>query len=148
MKSSQMTPSFLEVEYLKPASLLLESGHTGAALLLLTQSVEVMGALLDNKPLKARGQSKKRFSIAFKKLFPALYSARNTDDWLYENLRNHLVHTFTSGGKIRIISNSEDDGFHLKKEDQAIHFSAFRFLSDCQMAISKLEGLLLSKEKK
>ena len=49
------------------------------------QAIEVLGSFLDNKPMKAKGQSAKRFSLGVKKLFGGRYRLLNDNGFLYDN---------------------------------------------------------------
>ena len=62
------------------------------------QAIEVLGSFLDNKPMKAKGQSAKRFSLGVKKLFGGRYRLLNDNGFLYDKLRNQMTHTNNKNG--------------------------------------------------
>ena len=72
------------------------------------QAIEVLGSFLDNKPMKAKGQSAKRFSLGVKKLFGGRYRLLNDNGFLYDKLRNQMTHTFIPGSDL-ILLNQEDN---------------------------------------
>ena len=73
------------------------------------QAIEVLGSFLDNKPMKAKGQSAKRFSLGVKKLFGGRYRLLNDNGFLYDKLRNQMTHTFIPGNDL-ILLNQIIDG--------------------------------------
>ena len=69
------------------------------------QAIEVLGSFLDNKPMKAKGQSAKRFSLGVKKLFGGRYRLLNDNGFLYDKLRNQMTHTFIPGNDLNQANN-------------------------------------------
>jgi len=89
-----------------------------ASVMVLTIGLEIMGGFFDKKPLKSPKQSKIRFKIAVEKLLGGKYAELNKDDYLYEILRNQLVHSIMSGKSLQWnISESES---HLLESDNII----------------------------
>ena len=68
------------------------------------QAIEVLGSFLDNKPMKAKGQSAKRFSLGVKKLFGGRYRLLNDNGFLYDKLRNQMTHTFIPGNDLILLN--------------------------------------------
>ena len=64
------------------------------------QAIEVLGGFLDNKPMKAKGQSSRRFSNSVNRLFGGRYRLLNDKLYLYDKLRNQMTHTFIPGGDL------------------------------------------------
>lgn len=111
-----------------------------ASLTTLTVGLEVMGGFFDKKPLKSPKQSKYRFRMATDKLLGGRYSIINKDDYLYEVLRNQLLHSLLPGRAL-IFDNIEKEK-HLFQEGKAILFSPEVFLADIEKASIKLEMLI------
>lgn len=72
------------------------------------QAIEVLGSFLDNKPMKAKGQSAKRFSLGVKKLFGGRYRLLNDNSFLYDKLRNQMTHTFIPGNDLILLNQAEN----------------------------------------
>ena len=108
--------------------------------IMMMQCVEFLGAIIDKKPLKAREQSKKRFSLALKKLFDSPYHYYNRNNEIYDKLRNHLLHTFSIGNYFEIMPASEaGDNKHLtKSNDGRIILIAEEMLRDIEKAASRV----------
>ena len=70
------------------------------------QAIEVLGSFLDNKPMKAKGQSAKRFSLGVKKLFGGRYRLLNDNGFLYDKLRNQMTHTFIPGNDLILLNQN------------------------------------------
>lgn len=106
---------------------------------LMSQSIELLGSFLDNKPFRARQQSHKRFAAAIQELFPAKYQRLNQNDWLYHKLRNHLAHSFLPSSWIRFTSHTKDpNAKHLSRIDKKTIFVAEEFLKDFETACLSL----------
>ena len=71
---------------------LAECGLTDITFMVIGQGIETMGAFLDKKPFRAKGQAASRFSVALDELFPPRYSALNGRGFLFANLRSSLTH--------------------------------------------------------
>lgn len=117
---------------------LREVAKVNAPTLLLTgimQGIESLGALLDDKPLKARDQSKRRFRSALRRLFGARY--REVDDRidLYERLRNHLAHVRSISASIAV---TEQADLHLTSVSDVVNIHPATFLSDFEDACNRI----------
>lgn len=99
--------NFLENNLVKQISDLHQQGFTIPAFMMLAQSIELLGALLDDKPLRAKEQSKKRFGLALKALFPSIYVKANDKDWLYVKYRCHMVHSLLPSSHLRLLAHTE-----------------------------------------
>lgn len=124
---------FPEIKRLQSSGFYLPSN------IMMMQAIEYLGSVIDKKPLKAREQSKKRFSIAIKKLFDTKYQYFNKNNELYDHLRNHLLHTFTSGSVFEIIPAAKSKGINhfSKTESGKIVIIAEVLLSDIEKAAEK-----------
>lgn len=135
--------------YLLNEILLIEAANVRLQLLsAMAHGIETAGALLDGLPYKAKGQGKKRFDLALKKLFPASYSAANQQINLYSQLRSHLAHGMIPSNLISIEVGTEK---HLQMEENMLHISLKMLFDDYCCAIEKLiqkidSGQLKSKK--
>lgn len=137
MTSSEYIDKFI----LSQAKKLQEQKSYLASVMILTIGLEVMGGLFDKKPLKSPMQSKLRFKIAIDKLMGGKYSVLNHDDYLYETLRNQLVHSLMSGKCLNwTISEKE---IHLSESNRIIVFNPKVFLTDVEKAATRLKQLLV-----
>ena len=108
------------------------------------QAIEVLGSFLDNKPMKAKGQSAKRFSLGVKKLFGGRYRLLNDNGFLYDKLRNQMTHTFIPGGDLILLNQSENiNGYkHLQMTNGKLVLVAEIFYEDiCKACERLLEAL-------
>ena len=111
---------------------------------LMGQAVEVLGSLLDNKPMKAKGQSAKRFAQSVNRLFGGRYRVLNDNNMLYDKLRNQMTHTFIPGGDLWL-QNREDPSSgrrHLEYCEGKLVLIAEVFYKDICAACRRLFQLL------
>ena len=101
---------FLREVVEKEIAKLQGAGLSYMQFVIMGQAIEVLGSFLDNKPMKAKGQSAKRFSLAVKKLFGGRYRLLNDNCFLYDKLRNQMTHTFIPGGDLILLNQSENTG--------------------------------------
>lgn len=111
-------------------------------LLAMVHGIETAGALLDPLPFKAKGQGKKRFDLAIRKLFPAEYMQANQHVNLYSQLRSHMAHCMLPAKTIEI--HIEQEAQHLRFADNVLQISLNSFFDDYMRAIKKLIGMLES----
>ena len=97
---------FLREVVEKEIAKLQNAGLSYMQFVIMGQAVEVLGSFLDNKPMKAKGQSAKRFSLAVKKLFGGRYRMLNDNCFLYDKLRNQMTHTFIPGSDLILLNQS------------------------------------------
>lgn len=131
--------SFLTESIIPEIKRLQEERFLIPSFVMMMQAIEYLGAILDDKPLKAREQSKKRFSQAIKKLFDPRYQYYNRNNELYDHLRNHLMHAFSSGSYFHICQAGDTDGQkHLQKNDEGrVVLVAEELLKDIEKAAAK-----------
>ena len=91
---------------------LAECGLTDITFLDIGQGIETMGAFLDKKPFRAKGQAASRFSVALDELFPPRYSALNGRGFLFANLRSSLTH-LSVGSPHLVLAHTCDNALHL-----------------------------------
>lgn len=104
------------------------------------QAIEALGCFLDNKPMKARAQSSKRFSKSLNILMGNQYRAVNKDHWLYDRLRNQLTHSFVPSKALLLCNrNNQPQGTeHLQWVDDRLLLVAEDFYDDLVKACEKL----------
>ena len=141
MNSKEFTEKYLlkEVQLIEAANVRLH------LLLALVHGVETAGALLDEKPFKAKGQGKKRFALALRKLFPTSYSDANSSSDLYNILRSHMAHCMLPAKQILLTQKSVE---HLVKTDNGIQIHLNTFYQDYLEAMKKLVLLIESNHVK
>ena len=121
------------------------SGAVNMQFILMGQAIEVLGALLDNKPMKARGQSANRFDLSVRVLFGGGYRVMNTGFYLYDKLRNQMVHAFIPGGDILLFDKEADaPARHLEKYEGSLVLAADVFYKDICAAGERLLRLIRS----
>lgn len=120
----------LEIEKMKNADVRLQ------LLAAIVHGIETSGALLDSLPFKAKGQGKKRFDLALKKLFPKEYAHANNQMNLYSQLRSHMAHCMLPAKTICL--NLEDTENHLKISDNLLSISLDTFYNDYRCAVLRL----------
>ncbi len=99
------------------------------------QGIETAGALIDQKPFKAKGQGRKRFSLALGRLFPTSYSIANNQLDLYGVLRSHSVHCMVPSHLVRLEDSAAS---HLVFNDSILTISLEQFYTDYCTAIESL----------
>ena len=108
------------------------------------QAIEVLGSFLDNKPMKAKGQSAKRFSLEVKKLFGGRYRLLNDNGFLYDKLRNQMTHTFIPGNDLILLNQADNkNGYkHLQIIDGKLVLISEVFNEDiCKASERLLEAI-------
>ncbi|MBP3419285.1 MAG: hypothetical protein J6K74_01670 [Marinifilaceae bacterium] len=122
---------------------IIESNALYMKFVLIGQTIEVLGALLDNKPMKAKGQSARRFNHAINSLFGGDYRVQNSDYYLYDKLRNQMTHSFIPGGDIELYSHASDtDKKHMKRDNGVLVMVADEFFRDIVAASNRLLYLI------
>ncbi|PKP21411.1 MAG: hypothetical protein CVU05_06850 [Bacteroidetes bacterium HGW-Bacteroidetes-21] len=119
---------------------LQEKGFYFISFIMMVQAIEYLGGLMDNKPLKAREQSKKRFNKAISTLFGSGYKVLNRNDELYNDLRNPLLHTLNQGSKFILLSeNNSEKHKHFQIIENKTVLIAEEMYHDITVAFSKLK---------
>lgn len=114
------------------------------------QAVEILGAFLDNKPMKASGQSARRFSLSVRKLFGGRYRLLNDKNMLYDKLRNQMTHAFMPGKDLLLLNRANvPEGYeHLQVKDGKLVLISESFYEDICRAVGRLlEALKTGKLK-
>ena len=135
--------SFIETLINKGLKEVIETNAVNMKFILIGQTIEVLGALLDNKPMKAKGQSARRFNHAINSLFGGAYRVHNDNYFLYNKLRNQMTHSFIPGGDIELYnSKSETAKGHMTKEGGVLVMIADEFYKDILNASERLLYLI------
>jgi len=135
---------FIQTVFIDDIERLINAELYHFAFVIMAQGLETLGSFLDTKPLKARNQSKLRFSHAINKLMPREYANLNNNHRLYDQLRASLAHTFTSGKYVFLTSrnNPEFGKHHLKEINEKLILVAEIFYTDFKKAcIRLLDGM-------
>ena len=131
---------FLQDVVVKEIGKLQGVGLSYMQFVIMGQAIEVLGSFLDNKPMKAKGQSAKRFSLSVKKLFGGRYRLLNDNCFLYDKLRNQMTHTFIPGGDLLLMDMSANTrGYkHLQMADGKLVLISEVFYEDICKATERL----------
>ena len=140
---------FLRKTIVNDVNFLIDNKKYYSALIILSQTIETLGAFMDNKPFRAKMQSKKRFGLALKSLFPKNYKRANNDFFLYNKLRNQIAHILVPSTLINITEYTNTDNEHMTSNKEGVLFiSVTQFYKDVKLAIDKLEKKFNSGELK
>ena len=133
---------FLNKIVLTEIKSLIENKKYYTALLILSHSIETLGALLDNKPFRAKMQSKRRFNYALKVLFPPEYKKLNHDYYLYNQLRNQMAHLLIPGSYIAISDYKNSSKHLVKDKNETLFINVSTFYNDVNKAAEKLVKMI------
>jgi len=86
----------------------------------------------------------KRFNKCIRRLMPEYYSHINKDNFLYDKLRNQLVHSFSPSGSIYLTNRKKNtEGLrHLQKNNGKLVLVSEDLYEDLLRAINKFYKLL------
>jgi hypothetical protein len=131
---------FIQKVFIEETARLVDAGFYHFAFVIMAQGLETLGSFLDSKPLKARDQSKLRFSHAINRLMPKEYSQFNNNHRLYDQLRASLAHTFTTSRSLLLSSNDNPEfgKKHLHEKDEKLILVAENFYNDFKKACLRL----------
>ncbi len=131
---------FIQKVFIEETGKLVDEGFYHFAFVIMAQGLETLGSFLDSKPLKAREQSKLRFSHAINRLMPRQYTALNNNHVLYDQLRASLAHTFTASRQIYLTSktNSNYSKKHLQQSEGKLILVVEDFYADFKKACERL----------
>ncbi len=127
---------FIEHHFIDEIKRLNEHEFGYFSFVLISQAIEILGACLDDKPFRAKNQSRKRFDLAIRALFSPQYQRLNYKGWLYENFRCNMSHLFVPSNSIKLLTKNEADEIqiHLSKIDNTVIFIAEDFQKDLRKA--------------
>lgn len=131
---------FIQKVFVEETGRLVAVGFYHFAFVIMAQGLETLGSFLDSKPLKAREQSKLRFSHAINRLMPVKYTKLNNNHALYDQLRASLAHTFTASRQTYLTSKSNTDygKKHLHEIDGKLILVVEDFYTDFKKACERL----------
>ena len=132
---------FIQKYFVEEVERMQTEGFQYFSFVLIAQIIEAMGGFLDNKPLRAKGQSKKRFGRAIKALFSHPFRKANIDDWLYFHFRCTMSHLFLPSGRLFLVHRKEatQKGLtHLSHYEGRLVLVAEDFAADLRAACQKL----------
>ena len=135
---------FIQKVFIEETKRIVDAKSYHFAFVIMAQALETLGSFLDSKPLKAREQSKLRFSHAINRLMPVKYAKLNNNHILYDQLRASLAHTFTTSRQIYLTAkeNPEHGNKHLQEVDGKLILVAEDFYKDFKKACMRLlEGM-------
>lgn len=139
MNSKQFIERFL----IKEVESLLENKQFYPILVYTSIGIETLGAIIDSKPIRARGQSQFRFASALYHLFPNQYGFINKQNYLYDALRNHSAHNLLPSSKLLIINTKNKTVRHLdqskNKTTVIIENLAKDFIDACRKALDMID---------
>lgn len=141
---------FLEELMIQELGKLKDAGLSYMQFVLMGQAIEVLGSFLDAKPMKARGQSARRFSKAVDYLLGGKYRVVNNNYFLYDKLRNQMTHTFIPGGDLLLLGQADLSGEfkHLEYKDGKLVLIGEIFYEDlCRATARLITGLKAGKIK-
>lgn len=112
--------------------------------ILIGEAIETLGGLMDNKPLKAKAQSMKRFNKAIYSLMPRKYTLANDDNFLYDKLRNQMVHSFIPSASLVLTCRKQNTNNykHLETIEGKMVLISEDFYQDLLHACKRLFTLL------
>ncbi|MFA8436447.1 MAG: hypothetical protein ACEPOZ_18210 [Marinifilaceae bacterium] len=93
-EKTEQEKRFIKKIFIEEIGRLQEEGFHFFSFILMGQAIEALGSFLDQKPLKARAQSSKRFSKSLNLVMGYKYRKVNQDHWFYDKFRNQLTHSF------------------------------------------------------
>ena len=92
--------------------------------------------------MAAKRQSKKRFHLAVKELFPEVYLDLTENDWLYKQLRCTMSHMCSPGGFVVLETKTTSKNQHLQRLASKRIFIIEDLVADFQQAcIHVVQGL-------
>lgn len=129
---------FLNEQVVNPLSKIKSENSIIFAFILMAQSLEIIGAYLDNKPMRAKNQSSKRFNLAVNKLFKKEYRDLNSNNFLYKQLRTCLLHMFIPSSKTELRFGKAPSGIHPVASENKVVFYADDFYEDIERAVNQI----------
>lgn len=148
MNTKEEHIGFLKLKVLTSIKTMQNSGLHELSCVIAGQAIEVLGAYLDNKPMRAKGQSSKRFELAINQLFSGAYTKVNRNNSMYYQLRANFIHMLLPTNKLKIVVGLEQKELHLQTKNGVLHIVAELLLDDLEKAINRLIQLLESDKLK
>lgn len=136
--------SFVNKIFVEEIRRLQDSNFHYFSFIIIGEAIETLGGLLDNKPIKAKAQSMKRFSKCIDVLMPKKYSIANSNNYLYDKLRNQMVHSFIPSSSLILTNrtNNIEQYKHLEFVDGKMVLISEDFYEDILYASKRLLYML------
>ncbi|MDR2413656.1 MAG: hypothetical protein LBD64_01550 [Odoribacteraceae bacterium] len=140
MEEIERIERFLHDVIVVELSRMLGIGLSYMPFIVMGQAIEVLGSFLDQKPMKARDQSARRFSACVNKLLGGRYRLLNENNKLHDMLRNQMTHAFLPGEGILLLDKASNrEGFkHLQHVEGKLVLVAEDFHEDLCRAVERL----------
>lgn len=140
---AEQEKDFIRKIFIDEIGRLQKEGFHFFSFIMMGQAIEALGCFMDNKPLKARAQSSKRFSKSLNILMGNEYRKVNKDHWLYDRLRNQLTHSFVPSKSLLLCSrDTQPDADHLQWMDDRLVLVAEDMYEDLVKGCDKLFGMI------
>lgn len=136
---------FVDNVIVEQISSMQSSGLYLHSFILIAQAIEVMGGLLDQKPVKATSQSMKRFSKGLNLFMGAKYRVHNQDHNLYKIFRSQLAHSFIPSSRLHLTTKKSGLD-HLSTSDGKLVFVAEDLLNDLICGVERFKKMLTAGE--
>lgn len=136
--------AFVNKFFIEEIKRLQDNGFHHFSFILIGEAIETLGGLMDSKPLKAKAQSMKRFTKGINVLMPRRYSIANNNNFLYDKLRNQMVHSFIPSASLILTSKEKNTNNykHLEIVDGQMVLISEEFYKDLVHACNRLMHLL------
>ena len=122
---------------------LIDHGFIDSAFIIAVMGIELLGAVADDKPIRANGQSSKRFKVGLRKFFPKRYSKPSITENIYKGIRCNVGHLLRFAGKIDFVT---DTNLHLTEHDLVLKIHKKQFITDYISACDKLTTRVLNND--
>ncbi|MBU8893371.1 MAG: hypothetical protein KOO66_11365 [Bacteroidales bacterium] len=152
-ENNLLAKEFIQRVFIDETGRLVDAGFHHFAFVIMAQGLETLGNFLDSKPLKAREQSKLRFSHAINRLMPVKYAKLNNNHKLYDQLRASLAHTFSVSRQVYLTFKSDPDygKKHLQESDGKLILVVEDFYADfkksCERLLDGMDKGIISEKK-
>lgn len=147
ISTSEQHLEFLNDHVLGAVKKTFDNNQIFFGFMVLGQAIEILGSYLDDKPMRAKQQSLKRFSIAINRLFPPKYREANESSFLYYQLRACMTHMFVPTAKLNLISGKQNkEKPHLSISNGVMSIYSEDFLTDFTLAVSSLQKRISDKK--
>lgn len=134
---------FLNKRIIEAVSKVLNQNENVLTVMFIAQAIEVLGAYLDDKPMRAKALSAKRFELALNKLFPKKYAELNSKSFLYTQMRACLTHMLIPTSSLLIVGKQDCENYkHLEAENGTIIIVVEQLYKDLLNATNKVIKLL------
>lgn len=143
MDKKALVIQFIKKRLQTESRILFEQGLFASLYVHIAQGIEFIGAFTDDKPLRARDQSRIRFDAAIQEFFPKSYQLINLNSWFYHKYRVHVIHTFLPSSYLFFCDlQTCPDAIHLKMKGEKRSILIDQLYLDYQQALEQLiEGI-------